>query len=168
MSAQAALVLVLLAGLPAAWGAPAEPLAKTPSLSWEAPEQVRAGEQFSAVLRLSSHQPLRGLPLLLGFDTQTLQVVTVKEGEFFKQANGRTVFNQRVDASAGKIVVSVVRQSVSGRDPGINGAGGVVVVTFKALKAGTVAKLRLLSAAPDPAPGSPVAVPVERSVRVVR
>jgi general secretion pathway protein D len=120
------------------------------------------------VLRLSSHQPLRALPMLLAFDPQLLQVVSVQEGEFFRQANGRTVFSHRTDTTKGKIVVAVVRQSVSGRDASVNGAGGVVTVTFKALKAGSAPRMQLLSAAPDPAPESPVKMPVEQVVRVVQ
>jgi general secretion pathway protein D len=143
----------------------AAPLAPEPTLSWQAPAQVRAGEQFSAVLRVSSHRPLRGLPLLLGFDPQLLQVVSVLEGEFFKQANGQTVFSQRIDPAQGKIVVAIMRQSVSGRESSVNGAGSVVTVTFKALKASPSAKMQLLSASPQPA--SPVKVPVEQTVRIV-
>jgi general secretion pathway protein D len=160
---------LLLLSVSAPATAAAEPaLAATPSLYWQAPAQVKAGEHFSAVLRLSSHRPLRGLPLLLGFDPQLLQVVNVQEGEFFRQANGQTVFSHRTDSAKGKIVVAVVRQSVSGGDPSVNGTGGVVTVTFKALKAGSSPKMQLLSAAPDPAPASPVKVPVEQVVRVVQ
>jgi general secretion pathway protein D len=158
------IALVLAAGAPVT----AAPLAAVPSLSWQAPAQVKAGEHFSAVLRLSSHRPLRGLPLLLGFDPQLLQVVSVQEGDFFRQANGQTVFSHRTDAAKGKIIVAVVRQAASGRDASINGAGDVVTVTFKALRAGSAPKMQLLSAAPDPAPESPVKVPVERIVRVVQ
>jgi general secretion pathway protein D len=160
-------LLAAQASAPAA-AAPEPALAATPSLSWQAPAQVKAGEQFRAVLRLSSHRPLRGLPMVLGFDPQLLQVVSVQEGEFFRQANGQTVFSQRTDTAKGKIVVAIVRQSVSGRDPSVNGAGGVVTVTFKALKAGSSPRMVLLSATPDPVPASAVKMPVEQIVRVVQ
>jgi general secretion pathway protein D len=146
---------------------PAASLAAEPALSWQVPAQVKAGEQFSAVLRVNSHRPLRSLPLLLGFDPQLLQVVTVQEGEFFKQANGQTAFTHRTDPAKGKIVVAVVRQSAGGRDPSVNGAGSVVTVTFKALKPAASAKMQLLSASPEPASASPVKVPVEQAVRIV-
>jgi len=138
------------------------------ALAWQAPAQIKAGEQFSAVLKVSSQGALRGLPLLVGFDTQALQVVSVQEGDFFRQANGQTAFNQRTDPAQGKVFVSVVRQNPSGKDAGVNGTGSVVTITFKALKAGTVAKFQLLSVTPEPPLDTPVAVPVESSVSIVQ
>lgn len=132
-------------------------------LNWQAPAQVKVGEQFSAVLRLNSQGPLRGLPLLAGFDPQLLQVVNVSEGDFFKQGGGNVNFSQRVDPAQGKVFVAAVRQ---GGDGGVNGSGGVVTVTFKALKPGA-AKVLLLSATPEPAPATSLALPVEQVVKVV-
>jgi general secretion pathway protein D len=136
-------------------------------LFWQAPAQVRSGEQFSAVLRVSSQAVLRGLPLMVGFDPQLLQVVSVQEGDFFRQANGQTQFSHRIDPAQGKVFVAVVRQSAYGADVGINGRGAVVTVAFKALKASPVAKVQLLSASPEPSPAYPFAMPVEQAIRVV-
>jgi general secretion pathway protein D len=145
-----------------AGGAPA------PVMSWQLPAQVKAGEQFTAVLRVKSQAALRGLPLLIGFDPQALQVAGVQEGDFFKQVGGAVQFSHRIDPAQGKIFVAAVRQNVSGNDAGVNGDGAVVMVGFKALKAtsGAGARVQLLSASPEPAPGLPVAVPVEQWVRV--
>lgn len=137
------------------------------SLTWQAPTQVKVGEQFSAALRVSSQQALRGVPVLVGFDPQVLQVVSVQEGDFFKQGNGQTSFSQRIDPVQGKVFVALVRQSSSGNDAGINGSGGLVSVTFKALKTAPAAKVQLLSATPEPSPTTPVTVPIEHIVRVV-
>lgn len=136
-----------------------------PALSWQAPAQIKAGEQFSAVLRVSSQDALRGLPLLIGYDPQLLQVASVQEGEFFKQGNAQTNFSHRIDPTQGKVFVAAVRQSAGGADAAINGTGGVVSVAFKAVKAGT-AKIQLLSATPEPAPATPVAVPIEQTVKI--
>jgi general secretion pathway protein D len=136
------------------------------ALSWQAPAQIKVGEQFSAALRITSQGGLRGLPALLAFDPQALQVVAVQEGTFFKQAGGNTNFSQRIDAAQGKVFVTVVRQNSSGGDAGVNGTGTLATVTFKAVKAGD-ARLQLLSASPEPAPAAPLALPVEQSVRIV-
>ncbi|HEY0065198.1 MAG TPA: cohesin domain-containing protein, partial [Telluria sp.] len=136
------------------------------ALSWQGPAQVKVGEQFSAVVRLNSQQALRGLPALLGFDPQLFQVVNVQEGDYFKQANGKTSFSERVDAAAGKLFVAAVRQSGSGVEPGVNGSGTLVSVTFKAIKAAPAARLQLLSASPEPAPTLPLVLPVEHLMRV--
>lgn len=134
-------------------------------LSWQGPAQVRAGEQFSIVLQLSSQAPLQGMPLLLAFDPLLLQVASVREGDFFKQGGARTTFNQRADPAQGKLFLSLVRQGAGGADPGINGNGSVVVVTFKALKAATEPKVQVLSASPEPA-GTQATLPAPLAVRV--
>lgn len=137
------------------------------SLAWQGPAQVKVGEQFSAVLRVNSQQALRGMPILFGFDPQIFQVVSVQEGDFFKQGNSQTNFSQRVDPAQGKVFVALVRQNSGGEDAGVNGTGGMVTVTIKALKATANGKLQLLSATPEPVSATPVVLPVEHVIRVV-
>lgn len=136
-------------------------------LTWQGPAQVKVGEQFSAVLSVNSQQALHGMPVLIGFDPQVVQVVSVQEGDFFKQGKAQTTFSQRVDPLQGKAFVALVRQNASGSDTGINGAGSLVSVTFKAIKASSAVKLQLLSATPEPVPSSPLVLPVEHTVRIV-
>lgn len=144
------------------------------ALNWQVPNQVKAGEQFSAVLRVNSQAALRGLPLLIGFDPKLLQVVSVQEGDFFKQSGGSTTFSHRIDPAQGKVFVATVRQNTAGNDAGVNGTGAVVTLTFKALRpagSGTpgpaTAKLQLLSATPEPPTQTPVGVPIEPLIRIV-
>lgn len=159
------------AGTASAGAAAAMPAAAAagaaPQLSWQLPEQVKAGEQFTAVLNVTAPEALKGLPLLLGYDAQSLQVVNVQEGSFLKQGNATTTFSHRIDAAQGRVFVAAVRQAASASDTGVNGSGSVVAVTFKALKAGTAPRLRLLSVSPEPAPAVPAALPPERSVQVL-
>ncbi|MBS1198217.1 MAG: putative secretion system protein GspD-like [Proteobacteria bacterium] len=136
------------------------------TLSWQTPSQVKTGEQFTSVLKLTSQPSLRGLPILVAFDPQTLQVVSVQEGDFFKQGSGKTNFTHRIDTTQGKIFAAVVRQSAGGADAGINGSGGVLSITFKAIKAGSSSRLQVLSATPEPAPATPLAVPVEQVIKI--
>ena len=138
-----------------------------PSLSWQAPAQVRVGEQFSMVLQVSSQQALSGMPVLVGFDPQLLQVVSVKEGAFFAQGGAKTSFSQRIDPAQGKVFAAMVRQAPAGADAGINGNGSLLTVTFKALKAGSEPKVQLLSANPEPSGGGVIKVPLVQNVRVV-
>lgn len=130
-------------------------------LQWQAPAQVKVGEQFSAVLRLTSQSPVRGMPVLAGFDPQLLQVVSVVEGDYFKQGGAAVNFSQRVDPAQGKVFAAAVRQSA---DSGINGTGGVFTVTFKAIKAGA-ARLSVMSATPEPQ-GAPLPLPIEHAIKV--
>lgn len=136
------------------------------SFNWQGPNQVKVGDQFSAVLRINSQGAVRGLPLLVGFDPSVLQVMNVQEGDFLKQANGQTAFNNRVDPAQGKIFVAAVRQNTTGLDAGVNGAGNVMMVNFKAIKAAPAAKVQLLSITPEPAASSPIAVPVDFTFKV--
>jgi len=137
------------------------------SLAWETPVQVNAGEQFPAILRVSSRLALRSLPLVIGFDPQLLQVAGVAEGDYFKQGDGRTNFSYRVDVAQGKIFVTALRPGTSEANVGGPAAGAVATVTFKALTGGTAPRIQLLSALPEPPPDSPVAVPIQQTVRVV-
>jgi general secretion pathway protein D len=159
------------APVPAAPVQPGAPAAQTLSgpltLSWVAPAQIKVGEQFSAVLRVSSQSGLRGLPLLIGFDPQSLQAVSVQEGDFFRQAGGRSSFSQRIDPAQGKVFVAAIRQAVSGSDGGINGTGSVMTVTFKAIKANPLSRIQVLSVTPEPASVLPLPVPMDHVVRVV-
>lgn len=157
----------------AAPGTPAAPSAKgaqatgAVSLNWQAPTQVKVGEQFSAVLRVNSQQALRGLPMLVGFDPQVMQIVNAQEGDFFKQAGGKSNFSQRVDGVQGKVFLAALRENPAGGEAGINGTGSVATLTFKAVKADPGARLQLLSATPEPPSASPVVVPVEQVFRIV-
>lgn len=137
------------------------------SMSWLTPQQIRAGEQFTASLRINSQAALRGLPLLIGFDPQFLQVVSVQEGDFFKQGGSSTTFNQRIDPAQGRIFVAAIRQGVPGSQPSINGNGVVLNVAFKALKTTASAKIQVLSATPEPALASPLSLPIEQILRIV-
>ena len=141
-------------------------IAGTVNMSWLTPAQIRVGEQFTASLRINSQAALRGLPLLIGFDPQLLQVVSVQEGDFFKQGGSPTTFSQRIDPAQGRIFVAAIRQGVPGSQPGINGNGIVLNVAFKALKTTTSAKIQVLSATPEPALASPLTLPIEQALRI--
>jgi len=146
---------------------PAAATSGSVGLSWQGPAQVKVGEQFTAVVKVTSQQALRGMPVLLGFDPSVFQVVSVQEGDYFNQAKGSTTFSQRVDVAQGKIFVAAVRQSGNGGDAGINGSGALVRVNLKAIKAAPAARLQVLSATPEPTAATPLALPVEHAVRVV-
>lgn len=149
--------------------APAAPPAAglaAPRFSWQAPQQVKVGEQFSAVLRLNSTSRIRGLPLLVSTDPTLVQVTNVQEGDHFRQGGRRTTFSHRLDPAQGRVFATVVRQGVGVQDEGVSGEGTVLTVTMRAVKAGS-ARVQLLSATPEPpGPGAP-ALPAETVVRVV-
>jgi general secretion pathway protein D len=134
-------------------------------LNWQAPTQVKAGEQFTAIVSIQSEQRLLNMPVMLGFDPQVLQAVSAQEGDFFKQGDAQTSFSYRLDPVQGRVFASLVRQPANAQDTGVNGGGSVIRINFKALKASDPARLQLLSATPEPA--VPVMLPPEQEIRIL-
>jgi general secretion pathway protein D len=133
--------------------------------AWQGSSQVKAGEQFSLALRVTSPEDIRGLPMLISYDSTLVQAVSVTEGDFFKQGGATTIFNQQIDALKGQVFAAGVRQTVSESDIGIKGTGVVATVTFRALKPGK-ANIQLTSAAADPSTVAVAGLPVDTTVTV--
>jgi hypothetical protein len=111
--------------------------AKPAELRWEGPGKVRAGASFTVALRVSSDQPLRATPMQLRYDSEVLEAVGVRAGKFFGEGN----FSYRVNPD-GSIFVGATGQ---GTAPGDDAE--LVVVTFKPIKAGATAEVKLSSVA---------------------
>lgn len=118
---------------------------------WSAPAEVRAGEQFTAVLEISAMQAIDQVPIMVGFDPQVLQVVSVEEGSFMSQGGGQSTLTKQVNLSDGKISATLVRQGTA-----VSGQAPLLQVTFKALAAAESTQVRLLSATPGPGEMGPV------------
>ncbi len=114
------------------------------ALTWQGPKQVKVGEQFKLALKMKADGGLRSLPLQLGFDPAVFQVMDISEGGFFKQNDAQTSISSNIDASAGKVFVSVVRSGVSGA----RGEDNVAVMTLRALAAKPQSEFKVLSAVP--------------------
>jgi Cohesin domain len=106
-------------------------------LRWEGPERVRAGASFTVALRVSSDQPLRATPMQLRYEPELLEALGVRAGKFFGQGN----FSYRVNPD-GSIFIGATGQ---GAAPGADAE--LVVVTFKPIKAGATAEVKLSSVA---------------------
>ncbi|QGZ41359.1 cohesin domain-containing protein [Pseudoduganella flava] len=120
-----------------------------------APSEVNVGEQFKVVVEMRADGEVRSLPFQLGFDPAAFQVLNVSEGTYFRQNEGQSTISSNIDSSAGKVLVSVVRNG----EGGVPGDHSVAVVTMRALAAKPAAEIRLLSAAPITG-GSATVVPV--------
>ncbi|OHC67886.1 MAG: general secretion pathway protein GspD [Rhodocyclales bacterium RIFCSPLOWO2_02_FULL_63_24] len=152
-------------GLLSALRAEPQSAAKSASLAWQGPTQVKAGEEFKLILRLKSDGALRGLPLQLGFDAKAVQVVDVVEGGFFRQNGGATSFSKTVDAAAGKVFVSVSRSE----SDGAQGDDAALTLVLRALPGAPTGELRVLLASPiihgDKPPS--IALPAPHAVTIV-
>ncbi|MBI2745260.1 MAG: general secretion pathway protein GspD [Burkholderiales bacterium] len=130
---------------------------QTPTaLTWQGPERVKVGDVFAVQLTMQSSQPVMSLPLAVGFDARSMQVVSVTEGDFLKQGGVQTNFSSRVDPS-GQIVLTVTRSG----DSGATGSGVVATVNLRATAAaGADARVQLLTAAPVAQGGKAVSAPL--------
>jgi Cohesin domain len=102
-------------------------------LRWEGPDRVAAGESFTVTLRVSTSELLRAAPMQLRFAPDVLQPVNVQPGKFFGQGN----FTYRVN-SDGSIFVGASSPAAAAGDD-----AELVVVTFRPIKGGTTAELRM-------------------------
>ncbi|WP_051711079.1 cohesin domain-containing protein [Andreprevotia chitinilytica] len=137
-----------------------------PALSWNGPAQVKEGEPFTLDIKLDSGRQVQGMPMLLSFDPNVLQVVAVREGDYLKQQGGVTTFNQRLDPQQGKIFVSGARRSAKGQAEGVAGSGTVVSVVFKPVTASADSSVELISASFEPDDTGNTPMPAGFSFRV--
>jgi len=119
---------------------PAQPAAQPGSearpaqLRWEGPERVQAGSTFNVALRVTSDQPVRASPLQLSYDAALLEPVDVRAGGFFSGGS----FSYRINPG-GSILVGAF-------GPGDVAADAeFLVVTFRPIRAGATAELKLSS-----------------------
>lgn len=134
------------------------------ALSLNAPQQVKAGEQFKVALRLKADGGLSSLPFQLSFDAGAFQVIEVAEGPYFKQNGAETNISTNVDQSGGKIFGTVIRNA----HVGAQGDDHFAVITMKALPGKTQGAVAVLLATPLSGAGralsaqipGPVSIPI--------
>ena len=112
---------------------PSPQLARVPAatpedaLELEAPASVRAGETFSASLRLRGAGDLQGVSAQLGWDAAVADPVAVESGGMVESQDGLLL-----SAGPGNVDVAVM-----GRDrPGLSGEGVLATVSFRAKATG--------------------------------
>jgi cohesin domain-containing protein len=89
--------------------------------------------EFDVALKITSDQLVRGSPMQLSYDAKLLEPVAVRAGEFFAEGT----FTYRVNP--GSIFVGAFGKGAVPED------AEFVVVTFKPVRAGTTAELKLSS-----------------------
>jgi general secretion pathway protein D len=94
---------------------------------WSGPNEARVGEPFTLTLNAKSTEPVTSAALQIAYDALRLAVVEVKEGPLLAQGDARTIFNHKVDAARGRILVSMNRGGLEGAV----GEGALLEVTFK-------------------------------------
>lgn len=108
--------------------------AESPQLRWQGPERVRAGSEFQVVLKLSSPQPVRFAPVELSYDAKLLEPLAVRAGDYF--SDGKPGY--RV-TRGGSILVGASKTNLPAADVDF------LIVTFKAIRTGEPAELKISS-----------------------
>jgi general secretion pathway protein D len=144
-----------------AQSAPAAPAIAQVSL--KGPVQAKKGDAIEIQLWLKTEVPVRGLPAIIEFDSQRLEMIDVAEGAFFKKNNMQTSLSRNADPAKGRISVGIIRNAVDG----VAGEDAVLALKFRAKAAGE-AYVRLESATPiqlergvSPRLGSSLAIRIE-------
>lgn len=132
-------------------------------MRWLGPTEGRRGDAISVQLLMQSEDPVVSLPMSIGFDPKAVQILSVTEGNFLKQA-GQSSFAQRVDP-AGQILIT----STSTSPAGALGPGVIATVHLRLLDtAPQETSLRVTSAAPVGLQGKHIdlAAPGPMTIRV--
>ena len=120
--------------------------------SWSGPNEARVGEPFTLTLNAKSTEPVTSTALQIAYDALRLAVVEVKEGPLLGQGEARTIFNHKVDAARGRILVSVNRGGLEGA----LGEGALLEVTFKPVAEGPSTPVQISVASPVGPGGRPI------------
>jgi general secretion pathway protein D len=120
---------------------PLEP-AKTVDLSWKVTDTK--GDVMTLSLIAKADGTMRSLPLQLGFDGASYQVMSVEEGGYFNRDGANTTFSHSVDHAGGKVFATVTRNDVQGAP-----SGELAAITLKIKSTGAkVPEIKVLAAEP--------------------
>lgn len=135
--------------------------------SWSAPASVREGETLSLSLAINAPQGLQSLPLTLAYDPNVLEVQSVQEGDALRKAGIASSFGSRIDASQGRIQVTLARQAPADAGVALPAASGdVVQLRFKARKALSGTDVSLLAASAGTGDAALMSLPLSTRIAV--
>jgi type II secretory pathway component GspD/PulD (secretin) len=98
------------------------------------PDVRVAGGPYTIPISVAGASRLSTISLTVSFNPQALRVRTIQEGSFMRQGGLNATFTQEVDASIGRINITIARASDS---VGASGTGLLAVVLFDAIAPGS-------------------------------
>jgi general secretion pathway protein D len=120
------------------------PEAAKVNLQWVAPAQIKASENFQVSLLVDSDGGIQSMPMQIGFDRQSIEVLAVNEGDVFKKDGGGTNFSSIIDTNNGIVLLGYAR---TGTITPTN-KGTVLNITARFLNGKTQSTLKLLQVTP--------------------
>lgn len=121
----------------------AAPDASGLSLSWQGPGKAKPGQPVRLTLQLSSEHALRATPLQLAYVPGQLEVLSVREGDYFER-EGKGSFSHVVDAASGRVSVGLG----SGNGAGVKGQGRLLQIEVRLQPGAPEAELSLIALTP--------------------
>jgi general secretion pathway protein D len=126
--------------------------AKSVTLSWRGPTQVKVGDTFTVALHISADGEIHSLPIQASYEQGSIDIVQVQEGGYFKGEGSQSLFASNIDATTSKVLVSAGRAGAEG----VGGEGDVAILTLKARAPKAGAVIRIIAASPLLADGQPL------------
>jgi len=133
----AAVAAVAPAALPADPNKPAGLL----TLSWKAPQSIKAGEEFTVTLVAKSDTAIKGTAIQMQFDPRSVEILQIDEGDFFKKSNANMVFTQGIDVNKGRVRATLTPQ----KDASAKGEGSLITLRLKAQPVGRPSSLYFIA-----------------------
>lgn len=130
--------------------------ARSVKLSWHGPSQVKVGDTFNVTLHVNADGEIHSLPIQASYEQNSLDLVQVQEGDYFKKGESRSLFASNIDSVASKILISAGRVGTQG----VTGEGDVAVFTVKARGPKSAAIIQITAASPLLADGQPISAPL--------
>jgi len=112
---------------------------------------ARVGSTFTVQVNAQSQDAVGSLPVVVGFDPKSFEVVSVEEGDFLKNGNAKSGFSNEID-TRGQVVM---KGTSSG---GQGGSGTVAVIHFKVIAGTGSPVIQIVSATPLGADGRAINV----------
>ncbi len=112
-------------------------------LVWEGPSEANVGDELTISLIYSGEEAIRAMPIQLGFDPTSLEVLSVSEGNYFS-AGGKGTFGHVIDKASGRVSAALSSTSPMGA----KGEGKVLTVKAKVIGGVGETELSVLGATP--------------------
>ncbi len=132
---------------PATAAPPAPTSAPQVSVTTPGPEFRVGGGPYTVPIAISNASRLSLMSVTLTYNPALVRVRSVQEGPFFRQGGVAPTFNHQIDATAGRVDISVTR---GGDQTGASGTGLLASLVFDAVAPGTASfSVAGVSAQPD-------------------
>ncbi len=117
------------------------------SVTTPGPEFRVGGGPYTVPIAISNASRLSLMSVTLTYNPALVRVRSVQEGPFFRQGGVAQTFNHQIDATAGRVDISVTR---TGDQTGASGTGLLAALVFDAVAPGTASfSIAGVSAQPD-------------------